>query len=256
MKREYKTLGFALLLLVSAGPALAQTVFADGPKPPNTVYASLPSAAASTGKLFRVTDCSTAACTAGGGSTQALLMSNGSTWQLVSTGSEGGGGTCWHNLNAQMGNTNGYTDGYLLRSGTWFSSGSSATGVTAPASGTKAAGGLGLLDNTDVWTLGMPWPRNCTPGTGFSVTFRASKNDTNTTSLGLAFVCTAAGSGANNPSFPAATTQELTAVGYDNAALHTFTIDTSACENGGTIWFRLSKTGTDWALVWGGEFYK
>jgi hypothetical protein len=102
----------------------------------------------------------------------------------------------------------------------------------------------------------MPWPRNCTPGEGYSVRILASKSGTPTTSIGLSFVCVEAGTGFNTPSFPSATTQTVSTVGVDDAEAKTFTIDTSACGNGKFIFFQLSKTGTEWLYMWEGEMYQ
>lgn len=74
-----------VLTLIFAAPMLpAQTKLAYGDFDPPLAYASLPTASGVTGQQFRVTDCLTTACTAGGGSIQAKLFSNGTTWQLVS----------------------------------------------------------------------------------------------------------------------------------------------------------------------------
>lgn len=72
--------------------AFSQTKFSDGPAPPAIAYASLPTASSNTGKMFRVTDCLTTACTAGSGSLQAMLFSNGTSWQLVVANTGGGSG--------------------------------------------------------------------------------------------------------------------------------------------------------------------
>lgn len=77
-----------VLLAAIAATASAQPTFSDGPKPPAVTVSGLPSAASSTGKIFRVTDgASSSDCTTGSGSTLSLCISNGTTWQ-----SFGGGG--------------------------------------------------------------------------------------------------------------------------------------------------------------------
>lgn len=55
-------------------------------RPPTVAFASLPAAATVSGRVFVVTDCATASCTAGGGSTRVWMRSNGSTYDVVSPG--------------------------------------------------------------------------------------------------------------------------------------------------------------------------
>lgn len=82
-----------LILALLALPAFPQTKFVGPPRYPETVYASLPSAASNTGRYFTVTDCNSKACTAGSGSVWATVLSDGSTWTAASGGASGGTGS-------------------------------------------------------------------------------------------------------------------------------------------------------------------
>jgi hypothetical protein len=58
-------------------------------RPPSLLFASLPAASGVSGYVYLVTDCLTAACSAGGGTIRGQLRSNGSTYDVVSPGTGG-----------------------------------------------------------------------------------------------------------------------------------------------------------------------
>lgn len=68
----------------SVAPGLSSSINPGDPLFSTGVFGSRP--AASAGKTYLATDGSSAACTAGGGSTSCYTQSNGSTWALVTVG--------------------------------------------------------------------------------------------------------------------------------------------------------------------------
>lgn len=78
---------------VATAPTAYTNMSGGSWRPPESVYASLPSAGSNTGKLFMVTDGASASCAAGSGSTRCMVVSNGSVWQALGGGGAASGAT-------------------------------------------------------------------------------------------------------------------------------------------------------------------
>lgn len=105
---------------------------------PESTFAALPAASGVTGKVYIVTDCSTAACTVGGGTTRAIVRSNGTTYDTLGGGATGGGDF--------SSNTSTSVDSELVL----FSGTSGKTGKRATSTGVAklTSGVLGVVAGT------------------------------------------------------------------------------------------------------------
>jgi hypothetical protein len=120
-------------------------------RPPETTVGSLPSASSNTGKVYVVTDGTSASdCTTGSGATRALCVSNGAAWTAL--GGAGGSGDFSSNTSTSV-------DGELvLFSGTGGKTGKRATGsglvkATSGVYGTVTAPSGTVVGDTDTQTL-------------------------------------------------------------------------------------------------------